>query len=390
MQKSNKLYILLSETKFDDACDYFVQTAAELGRRHTVIALSVNEHYTLKNIINISNFQSRKQIKKPGVIFLRPIFIFPGQRLIIIKNINIFLFTIILKVIFAIRYKHHEKFVWVFDPRMYFMSKFFGKGYKLIFDCLDYYRESTFSKEENREIQINEDQLLKKANYVFVNSSVLFQIHRHVRKDIHLAPQGFRIEEFQQIRKTSIKLLKNKKVVGYVGGINYRLDFKLLYEVISVSPDFSFVFFGSETNDNDYFVRECLPLWRSILKLPNVKWYGFQPSEIVPWIISQIDVCIIPYNIDFKLNLYSYPMKFIEYVYCGKLIISTPILELMKYPDYVRIATTPAQWIEQLRRINQRKISRSKHLKMQELSRSNSWKNKIALIEKIVMNNEYA
>lgn len=100
----------------------------------------------------------------------------------------------------------------------------------------------------------------------------------------------------------------------------------------------------------------------------------------VPRVIHSFDICIIPYDIRQKFNLFSFPMKVMEYFYMKKPIISSNILDLKLYNKYIMIADTYPEWNFIINSILNGKLSKSTLLEAREISIRNSWTNKLASI----------
>ncbi|WP_134087731.1 glycosyltransferase [Olivibacter sp. XZL3] len=101
--------------------------------------------------------------------------------------------------------------------------------------------------------------------------------------------------------------------IGYIGAVERRFDFDLLYKVLNQNSDLNFVFVGPVS-------RDVVPTWfleqQNVYILPSVRY------EEVPSYIAQFDVCIIPFKKD-EVSDTIFPLKLFEYLGMGRPVIST-------------------------------------------------------------------
>lgn len=134
-------------------------------------------------------------------------------------------------------------------------------------------------------------------------------------------------------------------VVLFQGGINHRLDFEMIRELIDRLDDCLFYFCGSESN--------APPLWDEIKSHPRVKYWGALAAEEVRRLCHQATVGIIPYvqrNIDgIRIDL-ALPIKAFEYVACGLPVVSIPMKRLEAF-DVFTFATDAASFAREIRAV---------------------------------------
>jgi len=172
-----------------------------------------------------------------------------------------------------------------------------------------------------------------------------------------------------------------------VGGLNDRLDFVLLHKLIKNNPRWCFVFWGPIQHTlirNKPEVKEKL---QYILSLPNVTHGRSANKREIANIISQFDICIIPYDSSLEFNKYSYPLKTFEYFYMGKPVISSPIKELGRFPNFVKIRKSAADWEKTIEKLLKKPWPETYKKKQQQIAKDNAWENKLEnislLIEKL-------
>jgi hypothetical protein len=384
-----KLIIIPFDLPKNWSADYITQTAQLLAKKNQVIgflwedALSIKE-IILKKINHSQNFRYLWQ--ESGIIYLKPIHFLPFRRFSFVNNINLLINITILKWLIVLKgFNQKEKIIWLFHSNFWFLPNVFGKNFMIIYDCVDFLTSE--NKEKRQRIKRNEQKLLKKADKVFVNSKVLLKDKRKYRQNIHLLPQGFSLKIFQSPKKLPSKnlIFKIKRpLIGYIGGINYRLDYTLLINLANKNPNFSFLFIGPFQKDP--FIKFEKQL-EQLKKMKNVYFQEFEKKEYIPSVIKHFDICLIPYNISQDFNKYCYPMKIFEYFYLGKPVISTPIEELKQFSPLVKIASDTNSFNQAIKEILKKAWPKTYAQKQKELAIANSWVNKIKKIDQVLYKN---
>ncbi len=104
-------------------------------------------------------------------------------------------------------------------------------------------------------------------------------------------------------------------------------------------PNTSFVFIGQQLNP-----RWMRPLW----KFPNVHYLGDKHYQILPDYLANFDICVVPYSEERQHDVD--PIKFYEYLYMGKPVVTTNVGGVQKYSDFpnVKIASDPESFTKAL------------------------------------------
>lgn len=364
----NKIIILPLEGSWDHSADFLRQTAFTLSKNNLVYIYDQNNHY----------FFLKKNKKKSyphhqNIIFHQVKYYLPFERFKLIDKINRHLsFKIFTKTL-----PKKKKILWIFYPYYYDLAKIAAKSICKIYDCVDY-----------NENQKQEEALIDNVDYFFVNSLALKNLHKNKsKKPIYLNAQGFFQPEDKKIVKFTLNKGNKKAIIGYVGGINCRLDYQLLDQLIKKHPEYLFVFHGPEQKNKDKDKIYHTKYW--IKRLKSYKNSTFALSENrydLYGIIRNFDVAIIPYNPDIIFNKYCYPMKIFEFFYLNKPVVSSPILELkqQKFQDFVRISSTYEQWEKNINYFLKHKLSQKQMKIQKQMAIENSWKQKIEKISQTI------
>jgi len=151
--------------------------------------------------------------------------------------------------------------------------------------------------------------------------------------------------------------------VIYQGGINNRLDYKLLLALIKSMDDWDFKFCG-RVEEN--------ATWEKLVKLKNVSYLGELSAEVLAFQMHSSTVGIIPFIQDDYIRD-SLPLKAYEYVACGLPVVSVPITQLQSDPEVFSIAVNAAEFEVKIRLSEDRRNNLELIKKRYEISQLNSY-----------------
>jgi glycosyltransferase involved in cell wall biosynthesis len=132
----------------------------------------------------------------------------------------------------------------------------------------------------------------------------------------------------------------NAKVVLFQGGINRRLDYPLLTNLVKRMPDWHFWFCGH--------LRFADASWYQFAKEPNVRYFGELSSEGIANLARQSLVGLIPFKQDALIRV-SLPLKAYEYIACGLPVVSVPIDDLRDNADLFTFAASDGEFADAIR-----------------------------------------
>ncbi len=295
-------------------------------------------------------------------------------------------FFILLMSVFFLRRKNQKVILWIFHPRFDWIrqmtERFFSCHFIVLYDCLDYF--SSPLKDEEKMLRKNELSLLENADVVVANSQQLLHLHRAVRPNIFQAPSGFRYAQFQKEKRfaRSKNSRSSTPTIGFLGPLNYRIDFPLLYKVCSKNPQWRFIFVGPLYTSPIEDQKKQTQSWvKKILLLKNVLHVDFQNPEDLPEIILDWHVGIIPYDTSLPLNKYCNPLKLMEYFYFGLPVVSTLIPEVRnQYAQYVSFGSNAEEWQKILEKNLRQPPTYFQQQKMHKIAVENSWEKKMQFI----------
>ena len=247
----------------------------------------------------------------------------------------------------------------------------------IIYYCADDFASSS---PQAMPIEASEAELLQCADLVFATSSQLAERARHRNPRVYLMPAGVAFEDFERIRLSDTPLPRDlqalpRPIVGYIGGVNERIDTELVVEAARRLPSFSFAFVGP--------IRGGMS---ALKRCANVHLLGPRPHDRIPNYIKGFDVAVIPYRLTaFTHNIY--PVKLNEYLAMGVPVVSTPLHEVRAFADehagVVAIAASADEFVAALQAAVQADDAAARSRRV-EVARGNSWTSRIARMSEIV------
>ena len=362
----NKIIVIPIEGDFAHSADFLRQTALTLAKHNQVyIYDQINSYFFLKKKPNI------KYPSVKNLYFHQTKYLLPGRRFVWLEKLN----RKLSWRMFLAKFGSRDKILWFFYPNYHDLAQIKIKNSLKIYDCVDY--------QEDVE---KEKKLIEQVDYFFVNSEVLAKLHQKQSKQpILLSAQGFFEPSEKLIKKSQLSF--DKPVIGFVGGLNYRLDFSLLDNLIKNNSQWQFVLYGPIQKDQKKDHQFKTEVWlKKINQYKNVLIGSSDNRYELYGIINQFDVAIVPYNTDILFNKYCYPMKIFEYLYFGKTILSTEIEELknQKFKGLIFTSNQLSDWQKQLQKLLKTKQQTNLIKKQKELAKANSWQKKLQLISKFI------
>jgi glycosyltransferase involved in cell wall biosynthesis len=315
--------------------------------------------------------------------------IIPGQRWLPIKKLNVWLSVWWLKWQLSHTWfkpsPHQGRYLWFFEP--FFMPAFLTlfNEFASVYDCVDRY--SPLGEEAQRAEAI----VKSKVNRMTVISDPLLTQHSQDRPDVVKVPLGFDEPTFAKFvakQRSQPTQLKHKQTlkIGYSGGINYRFDFQLLFKLIANHPHHTFWFVGPLQLTLIPGDTQTAANVKKLLAFPNVSWTPPQPKHKMPALITKMDVCLIPYDLKHEFNRYCHPMKVAEYLYLGKPVITTPIVEF-KQPHYQQtllFGSTARDFARHLTTLQKQGWTATQRRRQRQVAVAQTWEAKVAAVSQVL------
>ena len=210
---------------------------------------------------------------------------------------------------------------------------------KTILDVSDSFPDFFTEVKLRQRLETAERQLSEKVDVVLATAEVLYDKFKVYNPRTFLIKNGVELSRYLNIAPSSDPVLTKKieaigqaKIVAYQGGISSWFDFDLMDYVIRNNPDLAFLFVGMV----DLRVRAEFSRLR---RYRNFHYIGTVGPDILPWVLSKIDVGIIPFKINDLIRAVN-PIKLYEYLAAGKPVVATPMIEVIRYEGKGVVVTT--------------------------------------------------
>ena len=178
---------------------------------------------------------------------------------------------------------------------------------------------------------------MRMVDAVIVTSQGLYESKKDDCDRIYIVKNAVKVDLFRQGFNDQID--GTKKIIGYVGSIDDRLDYDLLQHLFTQMPSAEFVFVGRVTSERG---GEAI-----LRKYPNVKLTGAKSPEELPAYLRTFSAGIIPFIKD-SFTRGIYPMKINEYLAAGLPVVSTDFSDLSDFTECIKVADSGAEFLTHL------------------------------------------
>lgn len=218
----------------------------------------------------------------------------------------------------------------------------------VVYDCMD---ELSAFLGAPRQMQQREAALMKCADLVLTGGPSLYAARRHHHPRVlclpsavdarHYAPAYALAHEDRVARAEALLQDVPHPRLGFIGVIDERLHTALLRALAESRPDWHVVMVGPVVKIDPASLPQAL----------NIHWMGPQPYDLLPQIVAQWDVCLLPFALNEATRFIS-PTKTLEYLAADKPVVSTPVPDVVSmYGDVVEVASDTAAFVEACERL---------------------------------------
>jgi len=271
---------------------------------------------------------------REGIVVYTPI-VLPVFGSTLARRINSVILTATVKRLIR---KHHlvNPILWVSCPAAEGVVGKLGES-KSIYYCAD--EHSVFPGLSPETVRLLEESIFKKVNQVIVTSTRLLEAKAPYNTNLHYVPHGVDFDHFSKAAAPETAVPEDiarikKPIIGFYGLIQDLIDFSLVEYLAKSRPDWSIVMVGPVLFDVG-----PLP------SLPNLHFVGKRTREELPNYVKAFDVCMIPYKLT-ERTIYANPLKLRQYLASGKPVVSTPLPEVLRYEDLVKVGRTPEEYLQ--------------------------------------------
>jgi glycosyltransferase involved in cell wall biosynthesis len=231
---------------------------------------------------------------------------------------------------------------WVFSPLADYLAAEAQSQVKLIvYDCMD---DLASFKDGTPEMRQRETNLLALADLVFTGGRSMYDSRKDRHERVYCFPSGVDLEHYRPSRlatpPAAIAGMERPRL-GYFGVLDERIDWQLIATIAEERPDWQWVLIGPTAKVDP----EELP------QATNIHYLGQQAYADLPSFLQSFDLAVMPFALNEATRFIS-PTKTLEYLAGDKLVISTPVPDVVAtYRGIVSIEQGAAAWIAEIERL---------------------------------------
>jgi hypothetical protein len=316
------------------------------------------------------SFKVGRMSESEKLFLYTPVFLIPFSfKFQFIYNLNLHISFLIITFKIS-RLGFNNSVLWLYHPFDYPLLRWFKKRVLSVFDWAEEWREYfiEFSERKRDMIRALEENIIKNTEIVFVVSQKLLVKAQKSNKNSYRLLDGTVYEIF---RKTpgnvpeDIKYVK-KPILGYLGTINERVDLNLLEFIGKNLANTSLVLIG----DIHYRRIDISRFKKCNTENDNIYFLGGKSYEELGNYTQFFDVCILPYKPELSASIF--PTKIFDYLATGSPIVSTNVMEIERFKDYLYIATSKEEFLNYVKIALNEKNHHLSQARL-EVAQENSW-----------------
>jgi hypothetical protein len=237
--------------------------------------------------------------------------------------------------------------------------------------CVDDISQVEYTRKHGAE---KEAKIIRHADVCFTTGLELQRIKLLINPNTYYLPNASDFTLFSraanEVLRKPVELLafENKKIIGFIGSVEYRTDYELLKKMVGYHSDKVFVVVGP------VYAKEIKEM--GFDQMQNVIFTGARHFSELPAYLQYMDVMIIPYRLS-VLTKSIYPLKLNEYLGAGKAVVSTIFSDDIKgFNDVVYLAKDHQEFLKMIDRAIGENSEEKKQMRMRRAG-ENTWATRV-------------
>lgn len=245
----------------------------------------------------------------------------------------------------------------------------------LLYYCYDEIGAAAWAK--NHGVRL-EKRFIQQVDGVITSSQGLYDNRKPLNSNTFLVKNGVDFDLFNTAFqfKNDTKIIPKKNyqyIVGYVGSIDFRLDYELLEHLFEQMPNTLFAFVGRVNSSEGEKILK---------KHNNVALLGAHPPKKLPEFLGAFDLGIIP----FEKNEFTkgiYPLKINEYLSAGLPVVLTNFSKLDDFKESTQIVDSKTDFHNAVL-TELENDTPDKRIERAKIGEANSWESRVQQISSII------
>ena len=189
-----------------------------------------------------------------------------------------------------------------------------------------------------------EEDIVRKFDMTLTTSQELRRLKLKYSDHVYFFPNAADVSTFQRAiteklpRPLELIPAEGKKIIGYTGNIESRIDYQLLKAVIESHPDKIIAMVGPVTTQEHHTI--------GLTEYSNVVMTGAKKTEQLPGYLQYFDCALIPFKKN-TLTRSIYPLKINEYLAAGRPVVATDFSEdIQGFKDVIYIGRSTGEFVQ--------------------------------------------
>lgn len=236
-----------------------------------------------------------------------------------------------------------KKFIFfnAFDP--YFCRDFPAdiKPVKKVYQSMDDLTQVPYTARHGTRLEAD---IIRKYDITLTTSQELRRLKLKYSDQVYLHPNAADFSSFQRAltekfpRPDELRPAEGKKIIGYTGNIESRIDYQLLKAIIEYHPDKIIAMVGPVTTPEHKTI--------DLTEYPNVIMTGSKKIDELPAYLQYFDCALIPFKKN-TLTRSIYPLKINEYLAAGRPVVATDFsADIEGFKDVIYIGSDHGEFVQ--------------------------------------------
>lgn len=264
-------------------------------------------------------------------------------------------------------------FIVVTHPtQVLYLSKHVKQKVRIIYDCMDSYKDFPMSKQSKYRIIKLEKKVVNIATTIIASSAQikhnLVNTYNIPTEQIKVINNGVDISNFNINKLSQIKndkLLnrsRNGRKITYIGTISSWVDIELIIDAANFFKEDTFYLIGPIDID----LPKKLPI--------NINFTGSKRYELIPFYIDESDILLMPFKLSEVVKSVN-PVKLYEYLAIGKDVIATRYSETLKFSSVVYLYSSKKEFYKYINTLGKQKSKKTVQKRI-DFAQKNSWQSR--------------